>query len=157
MEGEGVQRSILSKKHAVGVYKVQSWHIEHSGYICRKCIIHSTHGKTPFLSFWEVLGRQQLVLDCGVGDAGLRRQAQQEELVRAQLVSRESVRRQLIKFAYDRTLGPVLNTPKSYFGPDHATSDRECSPNIPEVKQPMSSNRTHNLQHYLNSDPVPYE
>ena len=67
----------------------------------------------------------------GVEKAGLRKQAQLEEMtIRfGQLISTEGVRRQMIHFAYSRGLGPVLET---YNLSDHATSDWEYQPNLPE-------------------------
>ena len=50
--------------------------------MCRKSIMHTmiVQGNTLLFSYRELLGRQQLVLDYGVGEAGLRRLAQQEEV-----------------------------------------------------------------------------
>ena len=63
--------------------------------------------------------------DCVVGVAGLRNQAQLEEVTIRfdRLVSTERVRRQMIHFACSRGLGPVLDTSKSYFGSHLATPD----------------------------------
>ena len=56
--------------------------------------------------------------DCGVGEAGLSKQAQQEQIaVRFdQLISGEGVRRQIISFAYSRGRGPVLDTSNQTLG-----------------------------------------
>ena len=119
MEGEGVQRSFLFKMHAVEVCTVRSWGMEPSEYIGRKSIMLTVvaQGKTFFSGYRGLLGRQQLMQDCGVRGAGLRTQARQEEMaIRfAQLISGEGVRRQMLHSASNRELGPVLKTLKILF------------------------------------------
>ena len=53
-----------------------------------------TQGKPLFLGYRELLGRQQLMQDCRVGEAGLCKQAQLEEMTIHfdQLISTEGVR-----------------------------------------------------------------
>ena len=83
---------------AVVFYKVLSWGIEYSEYIgCTSIMLTMiAHGKTFFLGYRELLGRQELMQEFGVREAGLRKQARQEEMgIRfAQLISGEGVRRQ---------------------------------------------------------------
>ena len=69
-----------------------------------------TQGNSLFLGYREVVGRQQPMRECGLGDAGLRQQAQREELPIPfeRPVSTAQVRRHIILFADSRGLGPVL-------------------------------------------------
>ena len=116
VEGEGVERSFLLKTQAVDFYELHSRSIEYSEWIGRKFITLTmvTQGKALFLGYRELLGRQQLMQDCGLGEAGLPEQAQREvtTIHFDQRISSGGVRRQMINFAYSRGLGPVLETSK---------------------------------------------
>ena len=71
MVSKGYSLSFLLKVQAVEFRKVHSWSIEHSEYIGRRSIMLTmvTQGKPLFLGYRELLGRQQLMQDCGVGEA----------------------------------------------------------------------------------------
>ena len=96
---------------AVWLQEVQFWHLQQSEFICRRVIHQHTlrEGKILHLSHREAIGRQRLVQACGEGVEGLYGLARQTTLAicQAQLVSRESVRRQMLNFAYHRELGPM--------------------------------------------------
>lgn len=97
------------------------------------------------------------MLDCGTGVAGLQGLAQREELaiVRAQLVSPESVRRQMINFSYSRELQPVLNASNHILGLTMQPLNGNANQTPLKATLPMSSIRFHDHRHHLNSDPMP--
>ena len=104
VEGEGVQQSSLLKMQAVELYKICFWSIECSDYVGRKSVMLTivTQGKSLLLGYRELVGRQQQIQDCVLGEAGLRQQAQLENLTKLfeQLVSTEQVRRHRCILAY---------------------------------------------------------
>ena len=65
----GVQPSFLLQLQAADFYAVQSLSIEYSECTHRKSIKLTMlrQGNTLFLGYRELLGRQQLMQDCGVG------------------------------------------------------------------------------------------
>ena len=80
--------------------------------------------------------------DCVVGEAGLRKQAQREETTIRfdQLISSDGVRRQMINFAYNQGLGPVLEASNHTLGltmqPLTATTNQTSL----SVPQPSNNN-----------------
>ena len=116
-------------------------------------------GKPYFLGYRELLGRQQPVQECRLGEVRLRKQAQQEEMSIpfAQLVSREGVRRQIINSAHDRELGPVPKTSNHSWGLTVQPLTGNANRAPLRVPQPSSNNRTHTHHNPLNTDPVPCE
>ena len=74
-------------------------------------------GKFFFLGCRELVGTQQLIPECGLGEAGLRQQDWLEELPIPfeRPVSTEHARRDMFIFADSRGLGPVRTMSNTTF------------------------------------------
>ena len=97
--------------------------------------------------------------ECGVGEAGLCKQAQLEEMTICfdQVFPTEGVGRQRIQLAYRRGLGPVLATFNHILGLTVQPLTRNANRTSLSVPHPGNNNRTHNHHHHVSTDPVPYE
>ena len=136
-EAEDPKNSFWWKRmQAVDLHKVSFWSIAYPEYVGRKSIMLTmvTQGKSLFLGCWELVDRQQLIQECALGEAGLRHQAQPEELaiLFERLVSTEQVRRQMIVFCLQPRPGASADNVNSYIGANHATSDWVRQPNPPK-------------------------
>ena len=86
------------------------------------------------------LARQRLVQECECGLAGL--QGLERTKVRAQLVLRGRARREVICFAYNGGLGPVLGTFNHTVGRTMQPLTGSAKQTPLDLPQPMGSNRT---------------